>query len=189
VLCASDGSGCQPEQQVSSTGIARLDGISVPLTGEWLLRVWLEDAAGNVDASRFGTVTLRYGTPAAAATEVGPPSNTTNASPPPVDNSATNPFVAAPPAPMLRRALGLRLTSVRLSRSHLIVRGRLTRGVIVRLTFTVRPQHGRAQHKAVTLRGGPFTLALTRRTPAVVTARFPGNASFRPATAILRTHD
>jgi hypothetical protein len=65
-LCAADGT-CEAEQIVDgSTGA--LGKVSVPRQGDWALRVWLEDVAGNVAEANAGLVHLRFGRdPRAAA--------------------------------------------------------------------------------------------------------------------------
>ena len=52
--------GCQGEQVVDGA-VDALRGMSVPGSGDWIVGVWLEDAAGNVDSARAATVHLRYG--------------------------------------------------------------------------------------------------------------------------------
>jgi hypothetical protein len=50
-LCsASNTSNCPvTDQRVAGSGISSLSSISVPSAGDWVIRTWLEDAAGNVD--------------------------------------------------------------------------------------------------------------------------------------------
>jgi hypothetical protein len=187
-LCAEDGSDCQPSQQLTGTGISRLESISVPWTGAWTVRLWLEDAAGNVDSAHFATATLRYATPPAAVPpQVDPPAMPTDPSsaPPPAD--PTTPFVSPLPAP--RRDVGLRLTTARFSHSHsrLLIRGRTLPGATIRLTLTLRPKHGTAVRRTVAVRGGPFTLTFKHALRGSVTARFAGTVLFRPASATITT--
>jgi hypothetical protein len=47
-LCPAAGGACQ-EGSRDGPGLNSLDGLSVPGPGEWVLRVWLRDAAGNTD--------------------------------------------------------------------------------------------------------------------------------------------
>jgi hypothetical protein len=47
-LCPAGGGPCQ-EGSREGTGLAAIDSLAVPGPGEWLLRVWLWDAAGNAD--------------------------------------------------------------------------------------------------------------------------------------------
>lgn len=61
-VCAQDGSSCGATSSVSGSNVTGIAGITVPSEGSWQLRVWLEDAAGNVNASNYGTATLTYDT-------------------------------------------------------------------------------------------------------------------------------
>jgi hypothetical protein len=59
-LCAV-GLGCLPDQRVVRADISRLDGFAVPWAGDWTLRLWLEDAAGNSSVeTRSAPVALRF---------------------------------------------------------------------------------------------------------------------------------
>jgi 5-hydroxyisourate hydrolase-like protein (transthyretin family) len=59
-LCRSGTTECVDGAQ-SGTGIARLADVAVPKPGEWQLRVWREDAAGNREPTNASVpVTLRY---------------------------------------------------------------------------------------------------------------------------------
>ena len=50
-MCRPSGTGCVTGA-TSGAGIAELAGLQVPGAGDWDLRIWLQDAAGNADASR-----------------------------------------------------------------------------------------------------------------------------------------
>jgi hypothetical protein len=57
-LCPVSGAACTIDRRA---GIDRLDALAVPAVGDWDLRVWLEDAAGNNDAARAaGPLRLSY---------------------------------------------------------------------------------------------------------------------------------
>jgi hypothetical protein len=59
-ICPVSGGGCQ-EGSRDGAGLSTLDGISVPGPGDWVLRVWLRDAAGNSDRrSASAPVRLRF---------------------------------------------------------------------------------------------------------------------------------
>ena len=59
-LCPAAGGGCV-EGTREGNGISSIAGVAVPGPGEWLLRVWLRDAAGNVDRRNAVTpVRLRF---------------------------------------------------------------------------------------------------------------------------------
>jgi hypothetical protein len=60
-ICSGDATSCEPVAHRDGAGISSLGGITVPGPGEWVVRVWLEDAAGNVSAaSASDPVTLRF---------------------------------------------------------------------------------------------------------------------------------
>jgi 5-hydroxyisourate hydrolase-like protein (transthyretin family) len=59
-LCRSDGSDCRTAARAEH-GISRLPDLAVPEGGEWQLRLWREDAAGNQEPANASiTVSLRY---------------------------------------------------------------------------------------------------------------------------------
>jgi hypothetical protein len=59
-ICRTDGSSCQAGGQ-SGLGLARLDHVAVPGSGEWQLRLWREDAAGNTEPANASVpVSLRF---------------------------------------------------------------------------------------------------------------------------------
>ncbi len=47
-LCPASGGACQPGS-LDATALTSLDGLAVPGRGEWVLRMWLRDGAGNAD--------------------------------------------------------------------------------------------------------------------------------------------
>jgi hypothetical protein len=59
-LCRADGSGCSDGSQ-SAVGIERLADLGMPAPGEWQVRAWREDAAGNQEPANASVpVRLRY---------------------------------------------------------------------------------------------------------------------------------
>jgi hypothetical protein len=58
-LCRADGTGCSTSSQESS-GIARLSGLHVGSPGDYTIRVWLMDAAGNVSEAKSPPVHLKF---------------------------------------------------------------------------------------------------------------------------------
>jgi hypothetical protein len=59
-LCRADGSGCRDAGQ-PGVGIERLADLRVPDSGEWQLRMWRQDAAGNQEPANASVpATLRY---------------------------------------------------------------------------------------------------------------------------------
>ncbi|HEY3018899.1 MAG TPA: hypothetical protein VGJ32_01840, partial [Solirubrobacteraceae bacterium] len=122
-LCG-DG-GCQAEQVVGAGEALR--GLSVPGVGDWTLGVWLEDAAGNVDAAKAAAVHLRYGTDPLAG--LGGTSG----------NSALAPA-------------GLRLRWVVRRGRRLVVRGVVGRGVKGTVVVRVRPARRSARRPRIARR-------------------------------------
>jgi hypothetical protein len=76
-LCpANVTTGCATGRRAQA-GIERIDDLAVPMAGDWDLRVWLEDAAGNVDVAKAaGPLRLSLGTPAGTLRDPGPVSYT-----------------------------------------------------------------------------------------------------------------
>jgi hypothetical protein len=203
VLCALDGTDCQPELTSAAQVASRIDGISVPSTGEWALRAWLEDAAGNVDRSHFAETTLRYGSAPSvdppAATSDGTNDSTTDASRPSGTESAeltlapiSEPFVpiGVSTSTSGRRDPRLRLTSARAAHGRIVVRGQLVRGTRRQLSLTLRLTGGRLIRRSVHVRGGRFSVSLPipPRTTlrGSVRAQLADDSAFLPARATLR---
>ena len=53
-LCRADGSACTPDRRLAGTGIDRAT-VTAPAPGDWIARVWLEDAVGNADVASAAT--------------------------------------------------------------------------------------------------------------------------------------
>lgn len=59
-VCERDGTGCGTPSSATASNISRIDGIAVPLAPrEHLLRLWLEDDAGNTNAASAASVVVR----------------------------------------------------------------------------------------------------------------------------------
>ena len=59
-ICPAAGGGCQ-EGSREGAGLTSLEGVAVPGPGEWVMRVWLRDAAGNSDRrTAAGPLRLRF---------------------------------------------------------------------------------------------------------------------------------
>ncbi|MDT7539735.1 MAG: hypothetical protein QOI82_3320, partial [Actinomycetota bacterium] len=179
-ICSSDGSSCQPEQQVAAQDVSRIDNVSVPEAGEWRLKVWLEDSAGNSSPGSASTVILRYGVPPSDAHEAPIASS-------PVDTSVSDPASAigaeSPPnvfaTPVVRASTSLRLRSARYSHGRLVLVGRIASAASGALTISVGKTTLRRS-----VRGGAFRLILrVRRAPRKVLIRYAGSARFLPARA------
>jgi hypothetical protein len=171
-VCTPDGLSCQPTRDVSGNDVSRLDGISVPSTGEWSLRVWLEDAAGNVDSTRSSTATLRYGSaPTHAATPPSPDasatgsgsSQPTSATPPGTEAALLAPTPGATVSAPLLLSPRLRVTSARYVHGRLVLRG--SSAAPGRAVLTLRVGHRRVT-RSVRLPGGSFRLAIRVARPA-----------------------
>lgn len=191
-VCRSDGSNCQPQGRLAGQDLSRIDGVAVPSTGEWSMRVWLEDAAGNSDPAHAAVATLRYGSapqpsPDPSASTVPLTSDPASGGSSPLD-LLTAPLAAQ--TTTARANAHLRLTSARLSHGRILIRGRIARAARGRLALTVRLKHGPTLRRTVTLRGGRFVASVRSRPRTTfggsVLARFAGSASLLPARAVLR---
>jgi hypothetical protein len=185
-VCSSDGTGCQPERRVVGPGVSRIDNISVPATGEWRLKVWLEDSAGNSSPGSASVVLLRYGVDPASASGA----HQAPIAPSPVDSSVADPaantgaqsrpkgFVS----PIPRASSTLRLRSARYSHGRLVLVGRIASGASGALTIRVGATALRRR-----VRGGSFRLVLrVHRAPRAVQVRYLGSPRFLPARASRR---
>jgi hypothetical protein len=59
-LCRADGSGCTTDSQANAGGIEQLSNVQVPGPGDYTIRVWLEDAAGNVSDAKSAPLHLKF---------------------------------------------------------------------------------------------------------------------------------
>lgn len=80
-LCRAGTNECSRDSR-SAAGIGRIDGLAVPAPGEWQVRVWRQDAAGNSEPGNASVpVTLRYDPePPVLAFEPAPPTDPTRVS-------------------------------------------------------------------------------------------------------------
>jgi hypothetical protein len=197
-ICAVDGTGCGAERTVAVSDGSRIDGISVPSTGEFDVRLWLEDAAGNTDSTRFAIATLRYGSlpsPTAATDPTPTATSPADDAPPPTTESLPDAVLAAPTevltaAPTAsRHAARLRIASVRRLKGRLVVRGSLPLSEPRKLSLTIRLRAGRVLRRSLTTRGGRFAVSVGRvratRLHGSVLARVTGDALFLPGRATL----
>lgn len=189
-LCDPTGIQCTPGEQ-RGAGVDQITGIRVPGIGEWQLRVALEDEAGHYLQQNTAGITLRYAPPAAGDAPAADTSTDTPAAPtvePPapapdpltVPGTPMTPFLAVPAA--LPKP-GLRVTSYRLVRGRIVIRGGSAAGVV-----TARFRIGR---RLVTARrklpGGAFVLRIrARRLPRLLTLRHLGSATHLPQTVRVR---
>jgi hypothetical protein len=59
-LCKADGSGCSTGSQAAGGGITRLANVQVAQPGDYTIRVWLADAAGNVSDAKSAPLHLKF---------------------------------------------------------------------------------------------------------------------------------
>jgi hypothetical protein len=188
-LCAANGSGCYLEHQASGSSIAHLDGISVPSKGEWTLRIWLEDAAGNVDSSRSAVTTLRYGTTPSTQSVTDSTQSTT---PSTADDLSviSGPATTTPPplvSPFTRAVPALRVTSARFAHGRLVIRGRTATGAAGAIVLRLRAG-GRLVRVVRRVRGGAFRVTLPMGTSPGkhVRVSFPATNRFRAQSLTTR---
>jgi hypothetical protein len=168
-VCESAASNCVAGELVAGRDITRIGSVSLP-SGEHVVKVWLQDEAGNVDSATAAALTVDPATISARRA---------------VD---TNPPVLLPdgPAPSPR----LRVTRARRSGATLTLSGTVTRGATARIAAEVaRTKTGKAVAKARTKpRRGKWSLRI-RLTPALhkasamyLSVTFAGQQSFRKTT-------
>jgi hypothetical protein len=59
-ICGDTTESCQPVQRIDRSGIRSVTGVKAPAAGEWRLRLWLTDAAGNHNPQTYREATLRW---------------------------------------------------------------------------------------------------------------------------------
>jgi hypothetical protein len=59
-LCKPDGSSCSTGSETDASGISQLPNIRVPQPGDYTIRVWLADEAGNVSDAKSAPLHLRF---------------------------------------------------------------------------------------------------------------------------------
>ena len=189
-ICDPSGLDCT-SGETREAAIQSLAGLQVPAAGDWRLAVYLEDAAGHVQPSSAATATLSYAPVAdgAASTASGAtetPTAPASGSEPAIDAPILTTAPASVIPALTKLSPRLRISSYRLARGRLVVRGRTAAGVrglatlryrIGRRAFTVRRR----------LRGGRFVLRTpAARLPRSVSLRFLGSSSHLAQTARLR---
>lgn len=194
-VCDSDGFSCQNPVRYPGADITRIDGVSVPTTGTWTARVWLEDSAGNVDPGSGSAVTLRYGSaPAAPAAPSGtvaaaPAASSPAADPIGADQAAADalqsPTTVLTPTTLLSPSL--RITSARFAHGRLVIRGSTAPGARGSVSFRLRTAHGVTTLRR-SLPGGAFRLSVrvARKPRAPLKLAFAANALFAPQSATAR---
>ena len=161
-ICDALGAVCA-EAVVTGGGIARLDSVAVP-AGPHVVRVWLQDEAGNADRANAATLTFD---PSSVSTP-----RAINLNPPVLTGAG---------APVFR------VTSARRRGSTLTLSGTIARSASARISAKVA--HGRASASARTnpRRGRwsvnlKLTAALRRASTFSVTLTYAGQTAFRKST-------
>ncbi|WP_157591760.1 hypothetical protein [Solirubrobacter soli] len=151
------------EGVATGPAIARLDSVVLP-AGSNLVRVWLEDQAGNADRANAATLTVD-----------------------PSIVSAPRPIDLNPPVFAAGAAPAFRVTSARRSGSTLTLSGTIAKAATARITAKVT--HGRASVTAQAKpKNGRWTVklklssALRRSSALSATLTFAGQTAFRGST-------
>jgi hypothetical protein len=158
-LC--EGTNCGAVQ--TSTSPTRLDGLQLPGTGTYTLRVWLVDQLGHTTPANAASTSLTY-TPAAPNPQPGPqPAQ----SPPPL---------ATTPTPTPKAEAKLKLTSLQRTGRRVTVAGTLTRAASGSVTVRYRIQVGRhtttvTRHATISRGAFRVTFTLSSRVAPTRTAR------------------
>jgi DNA-directed RNA polymerase specialized sigma24 family protein len=174
--------------------------VSVPSSGTFELRVWLEDAAGHADSTHYASGSLSYfpsNTDAGTNTQwpsTDAPASQEQAMPPP--STAPSPITVLPPIgslpPRPRVDPHLRIVRTARSASRIIVSGRISNQASGSVTLAYsRSVGGRLRRvvRTAAVRDGRFratvvlTSALARATTGRLTVRYAGDDDTRPATA------
>ena len=161
-VCDALGAACA-ETVVAGGAIARVNSVAIP-AGAHLVRVWLQDEAGNADRANAATLTVD-----------------------PSSVSAPRAINLNPPVLAAGAAPGFRVTGARRSGSTLTLSGTIARAATARISAKVA--HGRASATARTNpRRGRWTIkvkltsTLRRATTFSVTLTYAGQAAFRKST-------
>ncbi len=161
-VCDALGAACT-ESVVTGSAIARVNSVAVP-AGSHVVRVWLQDEAGNADRASAVTLTID-----------------------PASISAPRAINLNPPVLAAADAPGFRVTSARRSGSTLTLSGTIARAASARISAKVT--HGKASATARTNpRRGRWTIkvkltsTLRRATTFSVKLTYAGQPAFRAST-------
>jgi hypothetical protein len=172
LVCETAGSPCAPEQVLDITD--RLPRLAVPYPGEWSVRLWLEDAAGNASIANAAAATVRLG-------------------PLPVVTQTLPGVVARVTA---RAKLSLQVLRAVRSGRRLVVTGAASKHVAGSLSGIYAYKRGKHTRtaKAAKVRpkdGGAFTLSFTIPStvhgiaPGTVRVNFPGDVRYLARTLLV----
>jgi hypothetical protein len=161
-VCDALGASCA-ETVVTADAITRVSSVTIP-AGAHLVRVWLQDAAGNAERANAATLTID-----------------------PSSISAPRAIALNPPVLAAAAAPGFRVTSARRSGSTLTLSGTIAKSASARIS--ARLAHGSASATARTNpRKGRWTIrvkltsSLRRATTFSVTLTYAGQTAFRGST-------
>ena len=169
-VCDALGVGCVAGGLIAGPNIARLGAVSIP-AGEHVVRVWLQDEAGNADSAGAATITVDPSTITARRTvETNPP------------------VLESGPAP----SASLRITKARQNGSTLTLTGTIAKKATA--TLTARVSKGRTTKTLATAKTKPkagkwtlkvkLTSTLRRSNTMYVRVAFAGQSSYAKATAL-----
>jgi hypothetical protein len=207
---ACSGASCTSGSTPATGGAQRLDGLSLPASGTYVVRVWAIDQAGNGTTANAATGSVTYtaaaggggsagggggGSGAGRSSGGGP--GATGAPAPTAPSFPVTPTIptAPPPTPAPTNS-AVKVTFAAISRRTgiLTVRGRLHRRAVGSVTITYRVQvAGRAKTRTITtrVRRGRYRATITlpagwrasRAKGAKVTVRYAGSSSVRASRA------
>jgi hypothetical protein len=169
-LCPLGSGDCRAERRPGE--LTRLSHVSLPGPGEWQLRVWLEDAAGNQEPANASVpVTLRYDPEAPTVGFENPTANDPTLVSALVTDKVSG--LASGQIELSAQGSGLwRTLSTRQEGNRLVARiddATLPAGTYV-VRATARDRAGNQNTSTQRLDGAPMTLQLPLRTPTALTA-------------------
>ena len=162
-VCDALGAACT-ESVVTGSAIARVNSVAVP-AGSHVVRVWLQDEAGNADRASAVTLTID-----------------------PASVSAPRAINLNPPVLAAADAPGFRVTSARRSGSTLTLSGTIARAASARISAKVTPSARPSATARTNPRRGRWTIkvkltsTLRRATTFSVKLTYAGQPAFRAST-------
>lgn len=185
VSWCEQGGTCSPAEQAAHLLAAPLGALT---PGQWTVRVWLRDQAGNVDPAQAATAPVTVSAPSAATTPA-PPAVASHAPGTVTGPAATTTPTVAAPHPTVRARAGVTVrTRIRSGRKVIVLLAANAPGPL-RVRVASRSRTGRSlgtTTRTVRLRRGVATLAYTapRGTRGVtVRVSYAGAAAWLPGSA------
>jgi DNA-directed RNA polymerase specialized sigma24 family protein len=186
----------------TAPSLTSVDGVVLPAAGEGSVRVWLVDELGHEAPGGAAQMTINYAPqpapvpqPPDQATPSGPPAGGAGSGEGPI---GTRPVVTVPERPPVKKAdAALKLSSVRVARRRVSVRGTVSARASGRLTVRFRARtrpHAGARPRLVAITARPVigkrafaaTLTLPRALDGArsgtVSVTYPGDADTRAAS-------